>query len=246
MNRKKVILITGGTTGIGFACAEYLMRTGYDVIITGKSEKNVNNALLQLGNKATGIVSDAGDMNAISKLAASIAISYGKIDGLFINAGVFSAASFEETTEGVFDETMNVNFKGAFFTIQKFLPVLNNPAAIVLNSSFVVYKAIAQTSIYTASKAALESVGKVLNLELAGRGIRINIISPGVTKSPIQQKSGMSEETIENLLKYYSENSPIGRIIQPEDIAPVLEFLVSDKSLVLRNEKIIVDGGTTM
>jgi NAD(P)-dependent dehydrogenase (short-subunit alcohol dehydrogenase family) len=242
----KVILITGGTTGIGFACAEYLVQAGYAVIITGKSARNVNAALEQLGDKALGFVSDTSDIGAIDKLVDSIVKRYDRIDGLFINAGIFNAASFENTTERIFDETMNVNFKGAFFTMQKFLPVLNNPASIVLNTSFVVYKAFSDTSVYTASKAALESIAKVLNLELATRGIRVNIISPGVTESPIQKKSGMSNEAIENLLSYYSDNSPIGRIIRPADIAPILEFLVSEKSLVLRNEKIIVDGGSTI
>lgn len=123
---------------------------------------------------------------------------------------------------------------------------MNKPASIVLNTSFVVYRAFANTSAYSASKAALESIAKVLNLELAEKGIRVNVISPGVTESPIQQKSGMSEDAIKDLLQYYADHSPIGRTVQPADIAPVLEFLVSDRSLVLRNEKIIVDGGTTM
>jgi NAD(P)-dependent dehydrogenase (short-subunit alcohol dehydrogenase family) len=141
---------------------------------------------------------------------------------------------------------MNVNFKGAFFTIQKFIPIMKNPSSIVLNTSLVVFKAFADTSVYTASKAALESISKVLNLELAKKGIRVNIISPGVTESPIQKKSGMTDEAIHGMLDHFAKSSPIGRIVKPDDIAPVLEFLVSENSLVLRNEKIIVDGGTTM
>ena len=135
---------------------------------------------------------------------------------------------------------------GLFFTVQKFVPLMNNPSSVVLNTSVVVFKAFATTSVYTASKAALEGIAKVLNIELAEKGIRINIISPGVTESPIQKKSGMSDESIKNMLDHFSATSPIGRIVQPKDIAPVLEFLVSNNSLVLRNEKIIVDGGTTM
>ncbi len=243
---KKVILITGGTTGIGFACAEYLIEAGYDVIITGKSRINLEKSLEKLHNKATGILSDTASLTEIDKLVNEVRRKYNKIDGLFINAGIFHSSTFAGTTESVFDQTMNVNFKGAFFTIQKFIPILNNPSAVVLNSSFVVYRAISNTSVYTASKAALESIAKVLNLELSERGIRINIISPGVTESPIQQKSGMDEAAIKKLIDHFSATSPIGRIVQPADIAPVLEFLVSDRSIVLRNEKIIVDGGSTI
>jgi NAD(P)-dependent dehydrogenase (short-subunit alcohol dehydrogenase family) len=243
---KKVIVITGGTTGIGFACAEHLLVKGYEVVITGRSEKNLNEALKKLDYKATGFLSDTSKLSDIDELVNLVKEKYTKIDGLFVNAGIFKSSSFEETTEEIFDETMNINFKGAFFTIQKFVPILKNPSSVVLNTSIVVFKAFADTSIYTASKAAFESIAKVLNLELAPKGIRVNIISPGVTESPIQQKSGMSDDAIQNLLDHFSSTSPIGRIVKPKDIAPILEFLVSDNSLVLRNEKIIIDGGTTM
>ena len=115
-----------------------------------------------------------------------------------------------------------------------------------MNTSIVVFKAFANTSIYTASKAALESIAKVLNIELANKGIRVNVISPGVTQSPIHKKSGMTDAAIDNMKTNLANSSPIGRIVEPSDIAPILEFLVSDNSLVLRNEKIIVDGGTTL
>lgn len=243
---KKTVVITGGTTGIGFACAEYLLQNNYNVIITGKSERNLAAALEKLDFKAIGFASDTADIGDIDALVAAIATMHGKIDGLFINAGIFKPATFQSTSEAVFDETMNVNFKGAFFTIQKFIPIMNNPSSIVLNSSFVVFRAFADTSVYTASKAALESVAKVLNVELAAKGIRVNIISPGVTESPIQQKAGMTDGEIKDMLHRFGSTSPIGRVIQPKDIAPVLEFLISERSLVLRNEKIIVDGGTTM
>lgn len=242
----KTIVITGGTTGIGFACAEYLLKTGYNLIITGRTKENLDNAVSKLGKNVSGILSDTSSLSDIDELTSKIKNEFGQIDGLFVNAGIFKAMNFEGTTEDLFDETMNINFKGAFFTIQKFIPILKNPSSVVLNTSIVVFKAFADTSVYTASKAALESIAKVLNIELADRGIRVNVISPGVTQSPIQKKSGMSDEAIDNLLEHFSSTSPIGRIVQPTDIAPVVEFLLSNKSQVLRNEKIIVDGGTTM
>jgi len=242
----KKILITGGTTGIGFACAQYLLQKNYTVIITGRNKDNLEKALIQLGDKATGFISDTAQLSQIKELVSNIKVQFGKIDGLFINAGIFKAASFEETTEAIFEETMNINFKGAFFTIQKFIPLLNNPSSVVLNTSIVVFKAFGNTSIYTASKAALESIAKVLNLELAKKRIRVNVISPGVTQSPIHKKSGMTDAAIANMKLSLAKTSPIGRIVEPSDIAPILEFLVSDSSLVLRNEQIIVDGGTTL
>ncbi|MGG6232264.1 SDR family oxidoreductase [Tenacibaculum sp. SDUM215027] len=242
----KIIVITGGTTGIGFACAEYLVSLNYQVIITSRTKENLEEATSRLGNNSFGMLSDTSSLSDIDDLVMKIKKQFGKIDGLFVNAGVFKASSFEETSEELFEETMNINFKGAFFAVQKFVPILKNPSSIVLNTSIVVFKAFTNTSVYTASKAALESLSKVLNIELKDKGIRVNIVSPGVTESPIQKKSGMTDEAINNLVEHFSSTSPIGRILVPKDIAPIVEFLLSDKSLVLRNEKIIVDGGTTL
>ncbi|VXB56818.1 Uncharacterized oxidoreductase YkvO [Flavobacterium sp. 9AF] len=244
MNKK--IIITGGTSGIGLACAKYLIEKKYEVIITGRNKENLEKAMQELQNKAYGYVSDTSKLNEIDNLVHVIEKNHGNIDGLFINAGIFKSVSFENTTESLFDETMNINFKGAFFTIQKFLPLLTIGSSIVLNTSIAVFKAFPNTSVYTASKAALESLAQVLNLELASRKIRVNIVSPGVTHTPIQQKSGMTEEAINNLLNHFATTSPIGRVVLPEDIAPIVAFLVSEASSVLRNEKIIIDGGTTL
>ncbi|WP_298418363.1 SDR family oxidoreductase [uncultured Kordia sp.] len=244
--KNKVIVITGGTSGIGLACAKYLINEGCKVIITGRTKTTLENALKELGINAVGFVSDTSKLSAIDVLVTSVKEKFQKIDGLFINAGIFKSANFEETTESLFDETMHINFKGAFFTIQKFIPLLNNPSSIVLNTSIVVFKAFASTSVYTASKAALESIAKVLNVELASKGIRVNVISPGVTQSPIQKKSGMTDEAINDLLTHFSTTAPIGRIVQPADIAPIVSFLLSENSWVLRNEKVIIDGGATL
>ncbi|WP_130735451.1 SDR family oxidoreductase [Flavobacterium sp. J27] len=244
MNKK--ILITGGTSGIGLACAKYLIEKNYEVIITGRNKESLDFAIQELENKAYGYISDTSKLNEIENLVYEVQKNHNNIDGLFINAGIFKSVSFENTTESMFDETMNINFKGAFFTIQKFLPLLTTGSSIVLNTSIAVFKAFPNTSVYTASKAALESLAQVLNLELASRKIRVNIVSPGVTRTPIQQKSGMTEEAINNLLQHFATTSPIGRVVLPEDIAPIVGFLISEASSVLRNEKIIVDGGTTL
>ena len=243
---KKSIVITGGTSGIGLASADYLLKKGYSVIITGRNTSNLNAALQQLGKNATGYVSATSSLKDIEDLVHNVSSKFGKIDGLFINAGIFKGANFLETSEALFDATMNINFRGAFFTIQKFVPILKNPYSIVLNTSIVVFKTFINTSAYTASKAALESISKVLNLELVEKGIRINIVSPGVTRTPILGKSGMSEEAVSSLMINIAKTSPLRRAVIPKDIAGVVEFLISDRSIALRNEKIVVDGGTTL
>lgn len=201
MSNKKIV-ITGGTTGIGYACAEYLLNLDYQVIVTGRTKQNLDKAISTLGKNSFGILSDTSSLSDIDDLVIKVKKQFGKVDGLFVNAGIFKASSFEGTSEEIFDETMNTNFKGAFFTFQKFIPILQNPSSIVLNTSIVVFKAFANTSVYTASKAALESLSKVLNIELANKGIRVNIVSPGVTESPIQKKSGMTDDAISNLLEH--------------------------------------------
>lgn len=243
---RKTVVITGGTTGIGFATAKYLTEHHYNVIITGRTEHTLNDALHKLGHHAKGYISDTSSLTAISELVHLIKQDVKQIDGLFINAGIFIAASFEETSETIFNQTMDINFKGAFYTIQQFVPLLKNPSSVVLNTSVAVFKAFENTSVYTASKAALEAIAKVLNIELAAKGIRLNTISPGVTQTPIQKKSGMTDEAILGLMDHLQQTSPIGRVLQPEDIAPSVEFLLSDKSFALRNERIIIDGGTTL
>jgi NAD(P)-dependent dehydrogenase (short-subunit alcohol dehydrogenase family) len=127
----KVIVITGGTTGIGFFCAKYLLEQDYLVVITGRTPSNLEQAVLELGNNAVGILSDTSSLDDIDALVSDVKSRFGTIDGLFINAGIFKSASFEETSEDIFDKTMNINFKGAFFTIQKFIPILKNPSSIV-------------------------------------------------------------------------------------------------------------------
>jgi len=147
----KTILITGGTSGIGFACADFLLKKKYQVIITGRTKSNLDIALKNLEGDITGYLSDVSKIKEIEILVDKVKTKFKKIDGLFVNAGIFKASSFEDTTEKLFDETMNINFKGAFFTVQKFIPLLNNPSSVVLNTSIVVFKAFADTSVYTAS-----------------------------------------------------------------------------------------------
>ena len=245
MNRKTVV-ITGGNSGIGLACADYLSQRNFRVLITARNPSRLEACIRALGGRVEGYLVDAGNLDQIGAWVAQLAAKGERSDGLFINAGIFRATDFESTTEAIFDQTMQVNFKGPFFTIQKLLPLFQRPASIVLNTSVAVMRAFPNTSAYTASKAALESLAQVLNVELADWGIRTNIISPGVTNTPILEKAGLSKDEVSDLLERLADSLPIGRAVLPTDIAPILRFLVSDESLVLRNEKIIVDGGATL
>ena len=242
---KKKILITGATSGIGLSAAKYLLEAGYDVFITGRSADHLKSAQVALNHSASSYLADSSSLADIDRMVADIEQSHGKLDGVFLNAGVFQPASFANSTEKLFDETFNINFKGAFFTLQKILPLLNNPASIVLNTSLVVQKAFTNASAYTASKAALDSLAGVLNLELAERGVRINTISPGVTRTPIQEKSGMSASDIEGL-QQFGIDTALGRLIQSDDIAPAIEFLLSDKSIAMRGVRLDVNGGAAL
>lgn len=246
-NRKmKTILITGGTSGIGLACAAYLLDQNYKVIVTGRSETKLNQALEHLGGRALGQVADIANPKHTSALVDWLNANELTLDGVFLNAGVFQPAAFEASDEALFDTTMNINFKGAFFTAQQLVPLMRNPSSLVFNTSIAVFKAFATAAVYSASKAALESIAKVLNLELANKGIRVNVLSPGVTRTPIQEKAGMTEEQINAMMEGIAQQSPLGRVVLPEDIAPVLEFLLSDRSLALRNQSLVVDGGSTL
>ena len=241
---KKTILITGGTSGIGLASAAYLINTGYNVLITGRSAENLRTAKEILGHQVHTYLCDAVKISDIEHLAEAIQKDHQRLDGIFINAGVYQSSALSETSERFFDEMMNINFKGAFFTIQKLLPLLNLQSSIVLNTTLLLEKAFANASVYIASKAALDAIANVLNIELADREIRVNIISPGTTITPIQEKAGMNEEDMVNFYAF-GESSPLGRMIMPNDIAPVVEFLMSDKSIAMRGVRLGVDGGIT-
>jgi len=239
----KVAVVTGGNSGIGFATSKEFIAEGAKVIITGRNEKAVLEAAQKLGEGAHGIASNASKMPDIAVLKEKIARISPKVDALFINAGVFRAEPFDQLSEETFDYNMDINLKGAFFTVQTLAPILNDGGSITLVSSILAHEGFAGSSAYSASKAGLISLGKTLAAELASRAIRVNIISPGQISTPIYEKTGMSSEALQGLVQQILPKIPLGHFGEPEDIAKAALFLASDDSRFITGSEIVIDGG---
>jgi NAD(P)-dependent dehydrogenase (short-subunit alcohol dehydrogenase family) len=239
----KVAVITGGNSGIGLATAKEFREQGARVVITGRDQQTLDEAKRELGDDVLAVRSDMSRLTEIDKLFAAVKEEFGKIDVLFINAGVGKFAPVEAVTEELFDSIMDINFKGAYFTIQKGLPLLNDNASIVLNASINAYIGMPSTSVYAASKAALITLARTLSAELVARGVRINVVSPGPVATPIFGKLGLPSEAIEELSKNVQQRVPMKRFGRPEEIAKTVLFLASSDSSFLLGTEIVADGG---
>lgn len=241
--KNKVAVITGGNSGIGFATAELFLAEGAEVIITGRNERAVGEAVKKLGVGAHGIVSDAGSMSDLQSLDKKVTEICKKIDTLILNAGVFLVSPFNQMTEEIFDANVDINLKGAFFTAQKLVPMMNDGGSIVFVSSIVAHLGLAGSSAYSASKAGVLSLGKTLAVELAPRNIRVNTISPGPINTPIFEKIGMSPEALQEMAKQIVSTLPLKRFGEPKDIAQAALFLASNDSGFMTGSEVTVDGG---
>lgn len=230
----KSAVITGGASGIGYAAASKMKSLAANVIITGRNQAQLDKACKELD--VTAIQSDQGNLSDIDQLVASVKEVQGKVDILFINAGVAGFAPVAETDETLFDNIMNVNFKGAFFTLQKFLPILNDGASVINLSSINAYTGMPNTAVYAASKAALNSLTRTASSELAPRKIRVNSINPGPVNTPIFGKLGMPEEFLNEFAAAMQSRIPLKRFGESEDIANLVAFLASDDSIVVAND----------
>ena len=237
----KIAVVTGGNSGIGYAVAKEFTEKGASVVITGKSIERVNEASKELG--VTGIVADVKDLSAIDILVEQVNNSFGKINILFVNAGVFAPAPIGQISEEMFDHQMGVNFKGAVFTIEKFLPLLNDGASIINLSSVNAYTGMPNTAIYAASKAALNSYTRTASTELAPRKIRINSVNPGPVETPIFAKTGMPEDQLKTFAEAIQSRIPLQRFGKPEEIAHLVSFLASDDASFITGSEYNIDGG---
>lgn len=237
----KVAVVTGGNSGIGYASAKELKAKGAKVVITGRSPEKVKQAADELG--VIGIVADQGDLQALDTLVRQVENHYGKIDILFINAGVFSPALVGQISEQVFDQQMNINFKGAVFTLEKFIPILNDGASVINLSSINAYTGMPNTAIYGASKAALNSYTRTAATELAARNIRVNAINPGPVITELFGKSGLPPEAINGFAGALQNRIPLKKFGTPEAIAKLVAFLASEDAWFITGSEYNIDGG---
>ena len=240
----KVAVVTGGNSGIGYASAKDLIDNGAQVVITGRNPEAVNRAARELG--AEGIVADQSSLSDTDHLVEQVKAKFGKIDILFINAGVVAMAPIEVLTEEQFDDSMNINFKGAFFTLQKFIPILSEGASVINLSSINAYSGMPNTAAYAASKAALNSLTRTAAYELAPKKIRVNAVCPGPVKTPIFGKAGLDESAINEFSSAMQNRVPMKRFGESGDIAKLVTCLASDDSSFITGSEYVIDGGVIL
>ncbi|GAA3775868.1 SDR family oxidoreductase [Flavobacterium ginsengiterrae] len=237
----KVAIVTGGNSGIGFAAAADLVSKGAKVIVTGRNQEALANAEKELN--VTGIVADQSDLKSIDNLAEEVKTKFGKIDIIFLNAGIAAFAPVDSASEDHYDSIMNVNVKGVYFTVQKLLPILNDGGSIIFNTSVNAHVGMPNSSVYAASKAAVLSLNKVFAVELASRKIRVNAVSPGPVETPLYGKVGLEKEDVEGLGAALSEKILLKRFGQASEVAKTVSFLASDDASFINGTEIVIDGG---
>jgi NAD(P)-dependent dehydrogenase (short-subunit alcohol dehydrogenase family) len=241
--KNKVAVVTGGNSGIGLATARAFAREGAKLAITGRSDTTLNAAQKELGPEVLVVKADMSRVSEIAASMAQIKERFGRIDALFVNAGVGRFVPFEEVTEEFFDETMATNLKGAFFTIQKAIPLLSRGAAVVLNASVNAHMGMPGSSVYGASKAAVVNLAKTLSADLLERGVRVNVVSPGPVTTPILDRMGLPEEQTRQIKEQITEQVPLKRFAHPDEIAAAVLYLASSESAFVVGTELVIDGG---
>lgn len=239
----KTALITGGTTGIGLATAKLFMEEGARVAITGQDAERVAAAADALGPDAIAIRADVASASDMAAVAARLKSELGGLDIVFANAGIAKVMPFVDVDDINIDSQIDVNFKGVIYTIKKMLPILRNPASIILTSTTATAQGFVGMSVYAATKAAVRSLARTLSAELVGQGVRVNVISPGPIETPIYGKLGLSPEAVQQMAGSVLGKVPAGRFGQAVEVAKAALFFASDDSSYILGEDLLVDGG---
>jgi len=232
----KVAVITGGTTGIGLATAKLFVREGAYVFITGRRRKELDDAVTAIGSNVSGVQGDVADLGDLDRLYETVK-AHGRLDVVFANAGVLERAPLGSITAEHLDRLLDTNVKGALFTVQKALPLLNDGASIILTGSVAGSKGSPAQGVYAATKAAIRSFVRTWTSELKDRRIRTNVVSPGPIATPpvLQQSADAIERMVSTI--------PMGRMGDPEEVARAVLFLASDDSSFVTGTELFVDGG---
>ena len=239
----KVAVVTGGNSGIGLATAKELAANGAKVVIAGRDQKTLDEAVELIGNESFGVKTDVKNLGDLDKLFDETNSKFGKIDILFVNAGIAKFAPLADSDEALFDEIVNINFKGSYFTVKNALPHLNDGASIIFTTTVAAKKGMAGASIYAASKSAIHALTKIFAAELVGRGIRVNAVSPGPIETPIFDKMGAPDEAKKEMKAGITAGVPMKRMGTAEEVAKTVAFLASADSSFITGVEIDVDGG---
>lgn len=237
-------VVIGGNSGIGLASAMAFAEEGARVVLTGRNPETLQAAAARIGDAAMAIPLDISRLDEIEQLASRIGEATGRIDVLFVNAGIGAFAPIEQVTETIWDHLFAANLKGAFFTIQKLLPLMGDGGAIVLNSSIGHCTGIPHNAVYGATKAGLRSLARTLGAELVGRGIRVNCVSPGPIDTPIiNRTTGLVAADVPAMRAGMIEAVPMKRMGEPEEVARAVLFLASREASFITGVDLLVDGG---
>jgi NAD(P)-dependent dehydrogenase (short-subunit alcohol dehydrogenase family) len=240
----KVALITGGSSGLGLATAKRFVAEGAYVFITGRRQPELDAAVKEIGSNVTAICGDISNLTDLDRLFTAIKEQKGRVDILFANAGGGAFAPLGQVTEAQFDKYFGINVKGTLFTVQKALPLIPPGGAIVINGSMVSIKGFPGFGVYAATKAALRSFARTWSVDLKGRNIRVNVVSPGTVVTPgYKSELGLTDEQIEGFAAQAAAVAPLGRTGTPDEIAKTVVFLASDDSSFVNGIELFVDGG---
>jgi NAD(P)-dependent dehydrogenase (short-subunit alcohol dehydrogenase family) len=240
----KVAVVTGGNSGIGLATAKRFHEEGARVAISGRNQKTLDEAVKAIGKDVIAVQADVSIAKDLDRLYATVSQKLGKIDILFANAGIYKFAPLTATTEVLYDELFDINARGVYFTIQKALPLLNDGASIIINTSVAGEIGVANGTVYAATKSALRSFTRSIAAELVDRGIRVNAVSPGPIETPAGfARTGLPKEQIDQFIQDVVAKVPMKRIGQPSEIASAVAFLASSDASFMTGAEITVDGG---
>lgn len=241
--KDKVVVVTGGSSGIGLAAAELFVAEGAHVYITGRRQAELDLAAQAIGRNVSAVQADVTRIADLERLYETVRTHHGRVDVVFANAGSVVNGALGELTEAQYARQFDTNVKGLLFTVQLALPLMPRGGAIVLNGSIAGIMAFPASSLYSASKAAVRSFARSWTLDLKDRGIRVNVVSPGPTETNVLEASGFNDEQVRQAKDHLPTLIPLGRMARPAEVARAALFLASDEASFIAGSELFVDGG---